>query len=283
MLGQDEQVKMEKFIETMPKTHLIIGPNRADITKKAKNLEHNIWKCEALAIAPHSLQGVGAVPGLYSKIAQSQDQDSDNIPKPFKSTKGRGGKKPGKGKQKSQQQLQPPSSPPEEEEHYDETNNYYHNKNYRGNNRGHRLYRGQQGGSRKPYRGSQQRRRGQQNNYRRQYQGNHGQFNTFHGGYYNNNYYSNYQGRGGCGHGGNNYRDHGHGQGSYQCHNNYQYLQYYTHDDGSQVKQYGLPCALCGDLNQSPKHCFKGEYDVNNLMEKMSLSSKNICQKGLYQ
>ena len=57
------------------------------------------------------MQGTEAVPGLYSHIAQLQDQDSDNIPKPFKSTKDRGGKKLGKGKQKSQQQLQPPPPP----------------------------------------------------------------------------------------------------------------------------------------------------------------------------
>ena len=106
MLGQDDQAKMEKLIETMPtiiQTHLIIEPNWAEVTKKAKNLEHIIQKCEALAIAPPSLQGAGAVPGLYSNIAQLQDQDSNNIPKLFKSTKGRGGKKSGKDKQKSQQ------------------------------------------------------------------------------------------------------------------------------------------------------------------------------------
>ena len=160
MVGQDEQTKMEKFIDTMPtitQTHLIIKPNWADVTKKAKNLEHIIWKCDPPAIAPPSLQGAGAVPSLYSHIAQSQDQDSDNIPKPFKSTKGRGGKKSGKGKQKSQQQPQPSHPPPEEEEHHEETNNYYHNENHRDNNRGCRPYRGQQGSGRKPYRGSQQR------------------------------------------------------------------------------------------------------------------------------
>ena len=95
---------------TIIQTHLIIEPNWADITKKTKNLEHIIWKCEALAIAPPSLQGVEAVPSLYSHIAQSQDQDSDNIPKPFKSTKGRGGKKSGKGKQKLNSSLN--HSPP---------------------------------------------------------------------------------------------------------------------------------------------------------------------------
>ena len=150
MLGQDKQTKMEKFIDTMPtiiQTHFFIEPNWADVIKKAKNLEHIIQKCYPLAIAPPILQGAGAVSGLYSHIAQSQDQDSDNIPKPFKRTKGRGGKKSGKGKQKSQQQPQPPPPPPEEEEHYKEANNYYHNENYRGNNRGHKPYRGQQGGS----------------------------------------------------------------------------------------------------------------------------------------
>ena len=146
MLQQDEQMKMKKIIETMPtiiQTHLIIEPNWAGVTKKAKNLEHIILKCDPPAIAPHILQGAGVVPGLYSHIAQSQDQDSGNIPKPFKITKGRRGKKSGKGQQKSQQQPQPPSPSPEEEELYEETNNFYHNENYRGNNRGCKPYRGQ--------------------------------------------------------------------------------------------------------------------------------------------
>ena len=49
------------------------------VIKKVKNLKHIIQKCEALAIVPPSFQGVGVVPSLYSHIAQSQDQDSDNI------------------------------------------------------------------------------------------------------------------------------------------------------------------------------------------------------------
>ena len=44
---------------------------------------------------------------------------------------------------KQQQQPQPPPPPTEQEEHYEDGNNYYHNENYRGNNRGHRPYRGQ--------------------------------------------------------------------------------------------------------------------------------------------
>ena len=45
MLKQDEQKKMDKFIETMPmiiQTHLIIAPNWEEVTKKTKNLEHII-------------------------------------------------------------------------------------------------------------------------------------------------------------------------------------------------------------------------------------------------
>ena len=60
-------------------THLIIETNWADVTKKAQNLEHIIQKCDPPAIAPLILQGAGAVPSLYSHIAQSQDQDSNNI------------------------------------------------------------------------------------------------------------------------------------------------------------------------------------------------------------
>ena len=187
---------------TIIQTHLIIEPNWTGVTKKAKNLEHIIWRCDPLAIVPPIIQGAGEVPSLYSHIVQSQDQDLDNILKPFKSTKSRGGKESGKGKSKPQQQPQPPLPPPEEE-HYEETNNYY-----RGNNRGCKPYRGQQD-SRKPYRGSQQTRRGQQNKFRGQYQSNHRQFNTSHRGYYINNYYSNYQGRGEYGCGGNNYRGRG--------------------------------------------------------------------------
>ena len=84
---------MEKFKETMPtiiRTHLIIEPNRAEVTKKAKNLKHIIQRCDPPAIAPPIIPGAGAVPSLYSHIAQSQDEDSGNISEPFKSTKSRG-------------------------------------------------------------------------------------------------------------------------------------------------------------------------------------------------
>ena len=196
MLKQDEQAKMDKFIETKPtiiQTHLIMAPNWEKVTKKAKNLEHIIQRCESLAIALLISQGTGAVLSLYSHIAQPQDQDSASLPKPFKSARGHGGKK-SKDKVKPQQQPQPPPPPPEQEEQYEDANNYYQNENYRGNNRGRRPFRGQYNG-RKSYRGSQQRERGQQTNYRGQYQSNHRQFNPSHGSY-NNNYYGNYRGRG---------------------------------------------------------------------------------------
>ena len=41
MLKQDEQAKMDKFIETMPtiiQTHLIIAPNWEEVTKKGQEL-----------------------------------------------------------------------------------------------------------------------------------------------------------------------------------------------------------------------------------------------------
>ena len=33
-----------------------------------------------------------------------------------------------------------------------------------------------------------------------------------------------------------------------------------------QPDQYGPPCALCDGYNHSPKHCFKGEHDINNIV-----------------
>ena len=59
---------------------------------------------------------------------------------------------------------------------------------------------------------------------------------------------------------------------NYRGNNNYQYHQYYGHDDDYQPHQYGPPCALCGGHNHSPKHCFEGEHDINNIMEKMNIS-----------
>ena len=75
----------------------------------------------------------------------------------------------------------------------------------------------------------------------------------------------------------------GHDCGRSNLQNNagtYQY-QYYTHDQ--QSEQYGPPCSLCGGFNHSPKHCYKGEHDINNIMEKMSINPHQSQQSNLYQ
>ena len=54
-----------------------------------------------------------------------------------------------------------------------------------------------------------------------------------------------------------------------------------THDP--QSEQYGPPCSLCGRFNHSPKHCYKGEHDINNIMEKMSINPHQSQQSNLYQ
>ena len=63
---------------------------------------------------------------------------------------------------------------------------------------------------------------------------------------------------------------------------NYQYHQYYGHDDEYQADQYGPSCALCSGYNHSPKHCFKGEHNINDIMEKMNISGHQSQSSGLY-
>ena len=85
MLGQKDESKKYKFIDTMPtiiQTHLITEKDLA--TKKAKELEHNIRKCDPPAAALPTLAKGTAVPGLYSHIAHSNDKDEMEIPQPFK-------------------------------------------------------------------------------------------------------------------------------------------------------------------------------------------------------
>ena len=84
------------------------------------------------------------------------------------------------------------------------------------------------------------------------------------------------------GHGRSNYCRCSHGRSNYWGNNNYQYHQYYGHDDEYQTDQYGPPCALCGGYNHSPKHCFKGDHDTNDIMEKMNISGHQSQQSGLY-
>ena len=46
--------------------------------------------------------------------------------------------------------------------------------------------------------------------------------------------------------------------------------------------QYGPPCALCGRYNDSPKHCFRGEHDINDIMEKMNINGHQSQSSSLY-
>ena len=139
---------MEKFVDTMPtiiQTHLIYCKTWAKTTKKAKELEHIIRRCDPMAAALPNLTKGAAVTGLYSHIAHSNDKEETDIPQPFKGArpkqpKTRGG---GKDKQPQQKSKPPPLQVQEDQYTYEDTNNYYHNENYRGQPRGCRPYRGQ--------------------------------------------------------------------------------------------------------------------------------------------
>ena len=87
MLGKTAELKMEKFIDTMPtiiQTHLITCKTWAKTTKKVKELEHIIRKCDPPAAALPNLTKGTAVPGLYSHTAHSNDKEETDIPQPFK-------------------------------------------------------------------------------------------------------------------------------------------------------------------------------------------------------
>ena len=84
MLGQKDKSKKDKFIDTMPtiiQMHLITEKDWAATTKKAKELEHIIRKCNPPAA---TLPKGTTVPSLYSHRAHSNDKDKTEIPQPFK-------------------------------------------------------------------------------------------------------------------------------------------------------------------------------------------------------
>ena len=90
MLGQTAESKMEKFVDTMPtiiQTHLISCENWEKTTKKAKELEHIIRKCDPPAAALSTLIQGTAVLSLYSHIAHSNDKEEADIPQHFKGAK----------------------------------------------------------------------------------------------------------------------------------------------------------------------------------------------------
>ena len=79
MLGQTAE---SKFVDTMPtifQKYLITCENWAKTTKKAKELEHIIRKCDPLAATLPTLTQGAAVPGLYSHIAHLNDKDKTDI------------------------------------------------------------------------------------------------------------------------------------------------------------------------------------------------------------
>ena len=129
MLGQTAEAKMEMFVDTMPtiiQTHLITCENWAKTTKKAKELEHIIRKCDPPAAALANLTKGTAVLSLYSHIAHSNDKEETDIPQPFKGVKPKQTKnrERGKGKQQQQKPNPPPAQIQEEQYTYEDTNNY---------------------------------------------------------------------------------------------------------------------------------------------------------------
>ena len=296
MVDQKEEAIMEKFIETMPtviQTHLIICKDWAEVKDTVKSLKHIIQKCDPPTPTMPMIATGATVLGLYSHIAHLVEKEEGEIPQPFKGTKPKQTRGRGKPKRKPQEQRQNPPKAQEADETYtyENPNNYYHNNNYNApsQSRGRRPFTGQ--GSNQQFRGFTQRNRGQRpqysqcqfQNYRYQRgtsQQNHTQYGNNRKPYFQGNQTNSYRGQShGCGplH----FRGRGHGRANYQNSNGMYQYQYYMHDP--QLEQYGPPCSLCGGFNHSPKHRYKGEHDINNIMEKMSINPHQSQQSNLYQ
>ena len=103
MLCQTAELKMEKFVDTMPtiiQTHLITCKTWANTIKKAKELEHIIRKCDPPAAALPNLTKGTAVPSLYLHKTHSNDKEEIDIPQPFKAARPKQSKARGRGKGK---------------------------------------------------------------------------------------------------------------------------------------------------------------------------------------
>ena len=106
------------------------------------------------------------------------------------------------------------------------------------------------------------------------------QYGNNHKPYFQGNQANNYRGQShGCGP--QHFRGCGNGRANYQSSNGVYQHQYYTHDP--QPEQYAPPCSLCSGFNHSPKHCYKGEHDINNIIEKISINLHQSQQSNLYQ
>ena len=291
MVDQKEEAKKEKFIETMPmmiQTHLVTFKDWDMVKDTAKSLEHIIMKCDPPTQAMPMMATGATVLGLYSHIAHLVDKEEGDIPQPFKGAKPKQTRGRGKPKGKPQDQRQNPSKIQEVDKtyNYESPNNYYHNTPSQ--SRGRRPYNGQNGN--RQFRGFAPQNRGQRpqysqcqfQNYRYQrsaLQQNRTQYGSTRKLYFQGNQLNAYRGQG-WGRGPQQFRGRGCSRQNFK--NNagtYQY-QYYTHDQ--QPEQYGPPCSLCGGLNHSPKHCYKGEHDINNIMEKMSINPHQSQQSNLY-
>ena len=173
----------------------------------------------------------------------------------------------------------------EDNYNYESPNNYYHNTSNQ--SRGRRPYNGQS--RNRPFGGFVPRNRGQRpqysqcqfQNYRYQrsaLQQNRTRYGSARKPYFQGNQVNTYRGQG---QGPQQFRGHARGRQNFQNNTGTYQYQYYTHDQ--QSEQYGPPCSLCGGFNHSPKHCYKGEHDINNIMERMSINPHQSQQSNLYQ
>ena len=83
MLGQTAESKMEKFVDTMPtiiQTHLITCKNWAKTTKKAKELEHIIRKCDPPAAALPTLTPFKPFKGARPKQTKTRGSEKGKQP-----------------------------------------------------------------------------------------------------------------------------------------------------------------------------------------------------------
>ena len=127
MLSQTVESKIEKFIDTMPtviQTHLITCKTWAKTTKKAKELEHIIRRCDPLAAALPTLTQDTAVPGLYLHIAHLNDKEETDIPQSFKGARPKQPKTQGRGKGKQPQQKPKPPPAQVQEDQYTDDDTY---------------------------------------------------------------------------------------------------------------------------------------------------------------
>ena len=272
---------------TMIQTHLITCKDWATVKDTMKSLEHIIMKCNPPTPAMPTMATGATVLGLYSHIAHLVDKEEGEILQPFKGTKPkqtRGRGKP-KGKPQEQRQNLPKAQEADETYTYENPNNYYHNAP----SRGRRPYNGQSRNCQ--IRGFTPQNRGQRPQYsqcqfqnyhyqRSAPQQNRTQYSNARKPYFQGNQGNTYRG-GGHGHGPEHFRGSGHGRTNYQNNTGMYQYQYYTHDQ--QPEQYGPPCSLCGGFNHSPKHCYKGEHDINNIMEKISINPHQSQRSNLYQ